>query len=1678
MLTAAAGAGLFAGLPHEALASGGGTVELVVRAEEVDVPLVASDGTVAELKAEAREAQEPVVEYAEETDGLEVKNQFWLANALLLEVDTGEVDVERLLGQEGVARVHENFRLELPEPQAGETNADETTYGLDQIRTTEVWDTYDTTGEGAKIAVLDTGVDPDHPDFEIDPENFAEFDSDGDEVEAEPYDSGYHGTHVSGTVVGAPDPEGEVPSYGVAPGATLLHGLVLPDGGGSFAQIIGGMEWAVENDADAINMSLGAGGYFAEMIEPVRNAERAGTFVISSSGNDGAGTSGSPGNVYESFSIGASDEDEGITSFSSGELIDTEAAWGGAAPDEWPDTYVVPDVAAPGEDVLSAIPEDESLPVGGCGAGDLYCAVSGTSMAAPHVAGVAALMVSAAEDDLTVEQAKAALESTAFKPDGESDDQDTRYGHGIVDAFAATGRVAGQDGVTGTVTNVDGEPLEGATVTLDGFPVETDADGEYRIRAHPGEHEVTAEAFGHGSQTRTVTVEDGFTPLDFELSTALEIGVIEGQPEGLEAGEAFDLVVQVANLDAVTVNLGGDYEGGAELLVDGEETGFGERVTFEEPLIDELTITVETHEDGEGDLELEHVFEGAGETITRTTGPTVVFDDGILVGVVDVEAGPFGDDLVEQLGTALPARYVPERVDAAEALDAVEADTYSAYVVQSLGDDARAEAFAEATAPAEIGVVWLDQFGEESAGISQLADATGDPRQVLDAVVEFFFPPPPSVSYSVEESHPIFEGVAGPGERVELYEPIPIETLGGFHTYFEDYEGPIAGEVLAEVETTGTHGNDGLAVDELSSTVLAASLGFTALATPREFTDDAAVILANAVETAAETPPVRVRDLPDARTAPGDELTWHLEVDELVELEVGLADTLGIGAGDLRLLLDGEQLPFGESVTFDEPLDGEVELTVETFEDTVGRFSLDPRFVARGRGDAGETVDVTFRPTSVYDSPVRVPRDVDTIQEAVDLVAEGEEIVVEDGVYEEDEPDRGFQSGLYVGTDGVTIRAAEGADPVVVHARDVPAPNVVNVDADDVTIEGLTVNVIDGEVDEKNSIGQAIRINEAIRGATGRGVTSGGTSGVFLDANVSDVHIEDVTVIDSAIGVGTDLSGGPVADVTITDVTTHDPPDFGWGGVYVENATGITVTDCEIEYPEGYDAGVLLFGDFTGSEDNRVANNAIVGPADDDPFLDGDCGVFVDDADAVVENNHIVDAYVGVRVGDLGLGDGNVRVEENTIEGAKTGFLQMGDLLTLERNVVEADTGLQFDGGFSGVDADAILARDNDLSATALPFAGEPDSFGPDGPFDCRLNYLGDRDYEEPIADGDVAYEPFLTEPPEDADDTTIGVDLTLDAGESYGLGVPGPTDATVWDLLGADGAEDFAGSVEFWNHNSDRWQAVTGEGELQYVDTLYAFKVTPEEGVRAVVEFQRADDPPVGPDGTPPGHRDAEPDRSHLREGWNFVAAPAYGDEDEVFGGDAIEEVDPELASPGSQLGDAEKNAFTGYKVSASEDSWLKAGIDAYDPTMEELYEGLGLDPTIHEEAGAGAEPADLELSAGDLFAEIDDEDRLADALAALFGRTVADALETAGEDEATAEVVDDALAEATADTPDHEAVEEALGRVLSVALPADTVAWDDEPEDYDAEAARLADDGTGERSSLTAVVSALFGD
>lgn len=413
------------------------TETVVIRLTEADIPSSADGQEVINiLQDHAAQTQQPALAFADERDAVVVKERFWLSNAILVEVDTDKVPVSQLTDIEHVRTVHENFQVEVLDDQAaGNTGSagastaavteENTTYGLNQTNVTDVWEEYDTKGEGVRLAILDTGVDPDHQDLEIDPSNWAEFDENAAQVDSEPHDDHGHGTHVSGIATGG---NASGTAIGVAPDATLMVGKVLnEDGMGTFSQILAGMEWAVVNDADVMSMSLGSSGYNEEMIDPVRNAENAGVVVVASIGNGGPGTSGSPGNVFETIGVGATNENQSVTSWSSGETIDTADDWGGAAPSDWPDTYVKPDLVAPGVDVISATPgEDE------------YAEFDGTSMAAPHVAGTVVLMESAAskhaENNPSVSMVKKALATTAI----DLSEPETRQGAGFVDAKGAT----------------------------------------------------------------------------------------------------------------------------------------------------------------------------------------------------------------------------------------------------------------------------------------------------------------------------------------------------------------------------------------------------------------------------------------------------------------------------------------------------------------------------------------------------------------------------------------------------------------------------------------------------------------------------------------------------------------------------------------------------------------------------------------------------------------------------------------------------------------------------------------------------------------------------------------------------------------------------------------------------------------------------------------------------------------------------------------------------------------------------------------------------------------------------------------------------------------------------------------------------------------------------------------
>lgn len=232
-------------------------------------------------------------------------------------------------------------------------------------------------GKGVKIAVLDTGVDATHADLKsqvVASKNFT--------GAADATDRQGHGTHVASTVAGTGARSGG--KYkGVAPGAEILNGKVLDDSGyGDDSGILAGMEWAAEQGADIVNLSLG--GMDTPEIDPLEaavnrlSAEKGILFAIAA-GNSGPESIGSPGSAEAALTVGAVDDEDELAFFSS-----TGPRVGDGA--------VKPDVTAPGVDITAAAAHGSVLAqeVGESPAG--YLTISGTSMATPHVAGAAAIL--------------------------------------------------------------------------------------------------------------------------------------------------------------------------------------------------------------------------------------------------------------------------------------------------------------------------------------------------------------------------------------------------------------------------------------------------------------------------------------------------------------------------------------------------------------------------------------------------------------------------------------------------------------------------------------------------------------------------------------------------------------------------------------------------------------------------------------------------------------------------------------------------------------------------------------------------------------------------------------------------------------------------------------------------------------------------------------------------------------------------------------------------------------------------------------------------------------------------------------------------------------------------------------------------------------------------------------
>jgi subtilisin family serine protease len=362
----------------------------------------------------------------------------WAANlaakGLVIAGEIPSLDIKRLavpLGQElmWVEELRDDPGLAFVEPnylaRVAETIPDDPHYteqwGLLRIRAPEAWDL--TTGDDLTIAVIDTGVDLDHPDLvgklwtnagEI-PDN--DLDDDGNgyvddshgwdfvNADAEPQDDHWHGTHVAG--IAAADTDNGQGVAGVSWGARIMPLKVLDASGeGNYADVASAITYAADNGARILNLSLGGEDYSAALAEAVGYARERDCLLAAAAGNDNGAV------LYPAANDGVL-------------AVVATTRWD----KRWYGSNYGPevDVAAPGADIYSTTLHDA------------YSSASGTSTATPHVSGLAALIWSV-QPDLTNDEVTQAITETVrdLGPPG----WDEFYGWGRIDAYQAVSSVA------------------------------------------------------------------------------------------------------------------------------------------------------------------------------------------------------------------------------------------------------------------------------------------------------------------------------------------------------------------------------------------------------------------------------------------------------------------------------------------------------------------------------------------------------------------------------------------------------------------------------------------------------------------------------------------------------------------------------------------------------------------------------------------------------------------------------------------------------------------------------------------------------------------------------------------------------------------------------------------------------------------------------------------------------------------------------------------------------------------------------------------------------------------------------------------------------------------------------------------------------------------------------------
>ncbi|MDG5473224.1 S8 family serine peptidase [Jeotgalibacillus sp. ET6] len=423
---------------------------------------------VNELRSTAKVSQERVLDLLQKQESkgnAKDIQSFYIVNGLAVTASKEVMEKIALLPEVASIDPNEIRAVIDTETAAPENQTEAVEWGVDQIGAPAVWE-QGIDGAGIVVASIDTGAQWDHPALK---EQYRGFNNgevsheynwfDPVNGSATPVDPDGHGTHVTGTMTGT-EPD-DVNQVGVAPGAKWISANAFGPLGGEDIHLLQAGEWILApTDAegnpnpamapDIVNNSWGGGPGLDEWYRPMVQAWRAAEIIpVFAAGNTregnpgGPGSVSAPGNYPESFAVGATDINQNLASFSL----------------QGPSPYGTqkPDVSAPGVSIRSSVP------------GGSYGNYNGTSMAAPHVAGAAALVLQA-NSSLSIDDVEDLLMDTATPRTNAQypTAPNNGFGDGIINVFDAVSAViSGLGTISGQVTK-DGEDATAPEIEFSG----------------------------------------------------------------------------------------------------------------------------------------------------------------------------------------------------------------------------------------------------------------------------------------------------------------------------------------------------------------------------------------------------------------------------------------------------------------------------------------------------------------------------------------------------------------------------------------------------------------------------------------------------------------------------------------------------------------------------------------------------------------------------------------------------------------------------------------------------------------------------------------------------------------------------------------------------------------------------------------------------------------------------------------------------------------------------------------------------------------------------------------------------------------------------------------------------------------------------------------------------------